>query len=48
MLAELYRQGRFPFDRLLQFYPFAAINQAIADAEAGRTVKPVLLFGASS
>ena len=48
MLAELYRQGRFPFDRLLQFYPFEEINQAMADAEAGRTVKAVLLFGASS
>ena len=48
MLAELYRQGRFPFDRLLQFYPFEEVNQAMADAEARRTVKAVLLFGPSS
>ncbi len=41
-LIDLYRQGRFPFDKLLAFYPFAAINQAIADMEAGKVVKPVL------
>lgn len=41
-LVELYRQGRFPFDRLLRFYPFERINEAAADAEHGRVVKPVL------
>ena len=48
LLVELYRQGRFPFDRMLQFYPFDEINRAIADSVAGHTVKPVLLFGESS
>jgi len=43
-LIELYRQGRFPFDRLLSFYPFEAINQAIEDAEHGRAIKPVVRF----
>lgn len=41
-LVELYRQGRFPFDRLIQFYPFEEINRAVKDMEAGRVVKPVL------
>jgi aryl-alcohol dehydrogenase len=41
-LIELYRAGRFPFDRLVKFYPFAAINRAIADARKGDTIKPVL------
>jgi aryl-alcohol dehydrogenase len=41
-LIELYRQGRFPFDRLITFYPFAEINQAVKDMEAGRVIKPVL------
>ena len=41
-LIELYRQGRFPFDRLIKFYPFSEINTAIEDTEKGRTVKPVL------
>lgn len=43
-LIALYRQGRFPFDRLIRFYPFDEINQAIADTEAGRVVKPVVRF----
>jgi len=42
MLIEYWRQGRFPFDRLLHFYDFAEIGRAFADVAAGRVVKPVL------
>ena len=41
-LIRLWQNGRFPFDRLIRFYDFEDINRAIADAESGRTVKPVL------
>jgi len=41
-LIELYSQGRFPFDRLITFYPFDDINQAVEDMEKGRVIKPVL------
>ncbi|HOG46746.1 MAG TPA: NAD(P)-dependent alcohol dehydrogenase [Anaerolineae bacterium] len=41
-LIELYRQGRFPFDRLITLYPFEGINQAVEDMQAGRVIKPVL------
>ena len=41
-LIELYLQGRFPFDRLVTFYPFEAINDAIHDSESGAAVKPIL------
>jgi aryl-alcohol dehydrogenase len=41
-LIEFHRQGRFPFDKLVRFYPFDQINQAIADSEAGITIKPIL------
>ena len=44
-LAEYWRQGRFPFDRLLSFYPFAEIDRAFADARSGKAIKPVLLIG---
>jgi aryl-alcohol dehydrogenase len=44
-LIELYAQGRFPFDRLLQEYPLDRINQASADSEQGRVFKPVLRPG---
>jgi aryl-alcohol dehydrogenase len=46
-LIELNAQGRFPFDRLIRHYDFADINQAIADSEAGRAVKPVLRMGSA-
>jgi aryl-alcohol dehydrogenase len=41
-LIELYRQGRFPFDRLITFYPFDDINKAVEDMEKGSVIKPVL------
>jgi aryl-alcohol dehydrogenase len=41
-LIELHTQGKFPFDRLIRFYPFEQINQAMADMDAGKTIKPVL------
>jgi aryl-alcohol dehydrogenase len=43
-LIELWRQGRFPFDRLVTSYAFADIEQAFADSAAGSTIKPVLRF----
>ncbi|MGK2940870.1 MAG: zinc-binding dehydrogenase, partial [Immundisolibacter sp.] len=41
-LIELYRQGKFPFDKLIKFYSLDQINQAAADSEGGGTLKPVL------
>jgi aryl-alcohol dehydrogenase len=41
-LIALYKAGRFPFDRLVKFYDFSKINEAIADARSGVTIKPVL------
>jgi aryl-alcohol dehydrogenase len=46
-LIEYYRQGRFPFDRLIKHYDFADINTAMDDSESGRTIKPVLRIGAA-
>jgi len=42
MLIDYYRQGRFPFDRLIRFYPFEQIAQAFRDCERGTAIKPVL------
>lgn len=44
-LIELYRAGRFPFDRLVRFYDFKKINEAVADSRKGDTIKPVLRIG---
>jgi aryl-alcohol dehydrogenase len=43
-LIDLFAQGRFPLDKLLSFYPFERINDAIHDSEAGAAVKPVVQF----
>lgn len=42
LLVDLYREGRFPFDRLVSTYPLEQINQAIEDQHAGKCVKVVL------
>jgi aryl-alcohol dehydrogenase len=41
-LIELYRQGRFPVDKIVSSYRFAEIQRAIADMENGRAIKPIL------
>jgi len=43
-LVELYLQGKFPYDRMITFYPFEDINRAVEDMENGSVVKPVLRF----
>ena len=43
-LLELHAAGKFPFDRLVRTFPFAEINEAIAAANAGQVIKPVLVF----
>lgn len=41
-LIDLYRLGRFPFDRLVSFYDLADLNQALDDMESGKAIKPVV------
>ena len=41
-LIELYKQDKFPFDKLIRFYELDQINQAAEDSEKGITLKPVL------
>jgi aryl-alcohol dehydrogenase len=35
-------EGRFPLERLVTYYDFDQINQAVDDSEEGRTIKPIL------
>lgn len=44
-LIELYKAGRFPFDRLVTFYGFDRINEAATDTRTGASIKPVLRIG---
>ena len=43
-LVELYHQGRFPYDKMITYYPFEEINRAVEDMEKGGVIKPVLRF----
>ena len=43
-LIELYREGKFPFDRLIKTFPFNQINEAIAASQRGYVIKPVVVF----
>ncbi len=41
-LVDLYQKGLFPFDKLVTFYDFDDINEAIHDSETGKTIKPIV------
>jgi aryl-alcohol dehydrogenase len=43
-LVELFKQGRFPLDKLVKTYKLDDINTAFDDSESGVTVKPVVIF----
>jgi aryl-alcohol dehydrogenase len=44
LLIEAWRQGRFPFDRMIKTYAFEDIAQAFADTASGAAIKPVLVM----
>jgi aryl-alcohol dehydrogenase len=41
-LIEYYRQGRFPFDKLITYYKLDEVNRALEDTARGDVVKAVL------
>jgi aryl-alcohol dehydrogenase len=43
-LIELWQAGRFPFDRLIEEFPLAEIDEAEAASLSGRVIKPVLVM----
>jgi aryl-alcohol dehydrogenase len=46
LMIDYWRQGRFPFDRLIAQFPFERIGEAWAACEAGSALKPVLRMDA--
>jgi aryl-alcohol dehydrogenase len=44
-MIELWQDGRFPFDRLIEQYPMSRINEAEQSSLSGGTIKPVLIPG---
>jgi aryl-alcohol dehydrogenase len=47
-LIEPHGLGRFPLEKLVTFYPFKSINQAIEDSLSGKCVKPIVRFKAEN
>ncbi len=43
-LIEFWRQGKLPVEKLIRYYDFAQINDAIHDAHTGSAIKPILRF----
>lgn len=43
-LVALWKEGKFPFDKLVKFYDLDDINQAFEDSASGKTVKPIVRF----
>jgi len=43
-LVEYYKAGKFPIDRLVDFYQFEDIGKAFEDSHTGKSIKPILLF----
>ncbi len=41
-LITLWQQGRFPFDKLITFFPFDKINDAVAASANGTAIKAIL------
>ncbi|NKI16107.1 NAD(P)-dependent alcohol dehydrogenase [Spongiibacter sp. KMU-166] len=42
VMVDLFMEGKFPFDKLCDFYQFDQINQAVADQHSGKSVKAIL------
>ncbi|MCD7101341.1 NAD(P)-dependent alcohol dehydrogenase [Pseudoclavibacter sp. 13-3] len=43
-LIQLWREGRFPMEKLMRDYSLADINKGFADSASGETIKPVIVF----
>jgi aryl-alcohol dehydrogenase len=43
-LIQLWKEGRFPFEKLVKDYSLDAINQGFEDSKSGNAIKPVIIF----
>jgi Zn-dependent alcohol dehydrogenase len=46
-VMDLYRQGRFPFDRLVRFFEFSEVQAALDASYSGEVIKPILRMPSS-
>lgn len=43
-LVQFYKEGKFPFDKLINFYQFEELEKAFEDSKTGKTIKPVVVM----
>lgn len=43
-LVHLWRQGKFPIEKISKTFPFEQINEAFEASKSGEVIKPVLVF----
>jgi aryl-alcohol dehydrogenase len=43
-MIQLWREGRFPFEKLVKDYTLDDINQGFEDSKKGITTKPVIIY----
>ena len=43
-IIQWHKEGKFPFQRMISYYPFEKINEAFEDTRKGRAIKAVLLM----
>lgn len=43
-MIQWYLDGQFPIDKLITYYPYEEINNAIADTASGATIKPIVVW----
>jgi aryl-alcohol dehydrogenase len=43
-MIQLWREGRFPFEKLIKDYALTDINQGFEDSKNGITTKPVIIY----
>lgn len=43
-LVELWKDGKFPFDRLTKTYSLDAVNQGFDDSASGEVIKPIVVY----
>jgi len=48
ILVELYKNGKFPVDKLMKFYRPDEVEKAFSDSASGAVIKPVIVFDKSA
>lgn len=43
-MIQWWRDGKFPFEKLIKFYDADKVEEAVGDMKAGQTIKPVLVW----